>query len=946
MSDRNSVFVTITLFAACTLIAAFAISGCKTAGERVSTTQNVPNLNFEKYRLKNGLEVILLEEHRLPLVAVNLWYHVGPANERPGRTGFAHLFEHMMFQGSKHVPEDGHFQILEAAGASDINGTTDFDRTNYFETLPSNELELALWLESDRMGFLLETLDEKKLENQRDVVRNERRQTVESSPYGLAEEAMFHNLFPKDHPYHAWVMGSHADIEAARLEDVREFFRLYYSANNASLAIVGDIDKAKTKALVEKYFGSIPAGEPVPKVEVKTPPIASEKRAVVTDQVELPRVYMAWITDPIFKPGDAECDLIARILGGGKSSRLYRKIVYEKRIAQDVSAMQYSLSLGSVFSIQATAKPGVKSEELERAINEELEAFCTQGPSQAELDRARNIFESAIIRGLESLGGFGGVADRLNQYNHFLGDPGYLAKDLERYRLATTAALRQVAHDKLKRESRIVVYAVPGKKVVDDVPKTAAKEEKKQESPSSRAKAEEWRTNRPSPGPSSQLNLPVANAFKLPNGLTVYMVEQHRLPIVSVNLIVLCGSDANPPDRPGLASFTAEMLDEGTKKRSALQIADDADQIGATLSTMSSMDSSYVAVRSLKRNVDAAFELAADVLLNPEFPEHEVERIRNDRLTQLLQQRDNPGALAARVFYNVLYGPNHPYGYTELGVEEANKAVTREEMSRFWRSGYAPENSALVAAGDITETELRRLAEKYFGGWSGKAAGSQVPEPKGSPGRRVVIVDKAASPQTMLRIGDIGIARNNPDYVAVDVMNTGLGGLFSSRINLNLREKHGYTYGAGSAFAYRRGPGPFFIATSVRTDVTAPAVKEIFNEVERMRAEPITPDELRTAKDSIARSLPGLFETTPQAASTIGSLFVHNLPPDYYRALPSKIEAVTAVTVQQMAQKYLKPESMAVVAVGDRKTIETPLKKLGLGPVEVRDLEGKSVAAK
>ena len=532
MSDRNSVFVTITLFAACTLIAAFAISGCKTAGERVSTTQNVPNLNFEKYRLKNGLEVILLEEHRLPLVAINLWYHVGPANERPGRTGFAHLFEHMMFQGSKHVPEDGHFQILEAAGASDINGTTDFDRTNYFETLPSNELELALWLESDRMGFLLETLDDKKLENQRDVVRNERRQTVESSPYGLAEEAMFHNLFPKDHPYHAWVMGSHADIEAARLEDVREFFRLYYSANNASLAIVGDIDKAKTKALVEKYFGSIPAGEPVPKVEVKTPPIASEKRAVVTDQVELPRVYMAWITDPIFKPGDAECDLIARILGGGKSSRLYRKIVYEKRIAQDVSAMQYSLSLGSVFSIQATAKPGVKSEELERAINEELEAFCTQGPSQAELDRARNIFESAIIRGLESLGGFGGVADRLNQYNHFLGDPGYLSKDLERYRLATTAALRQVAHDKLKRESRIVVYAVPGKKVVDDVPKAAAKEEKKQESPSSRAKAEEWRTNRPSPGPSSQLNLPVANAFKLPNGLTVYMVEQHRLPRV------------------------------------------------------------------------------------------------------------------------------------------------------------------------------------------------------------------------------------------------------------------------------------------------------------------------------------------------------------------------------------------------------------------------------
>src|SRR5438067_13212446 len=276
----------------------------------------VPRLKFEKYKLQNGLLVILSEDHRLPMVAVNLWYHVGPANEIPGRTGFAHLFEHMMFEGSRHVPGSSHFQLLEAAGASDINGTTDFDRTNYFETLPSNELELALWLESDRMGFLLDTLDSNKLENQRDVVRNERRQSVEGQPYGLVEEAMFHQLFPKGHPYYASVIGSHADIESARLEDVREFFKFFYASNNASLAIVGDFDTARTKALVEKYFGPIKPGPPVPKIEVQTPPITSERRAVVTDQVELPRVYMAWITDPIFKPGDAECDLLARVLGG------------------------------------------------------------------------------------------------------------------------------------------------------------------------------------------------------------------------------------------------------------------------------------------------------------------------------------------------------------------------------------------------------------------------------------------------------------------------------------------------------------------------------------------------------------------------------------------------------------------------------------------------------
>src|SRR5687767_4799005 len=356
--------------------------------------QSVLDLKFEKYKLKNGLEVILLEDHRLPMVAVNLWYHVGPANERPGLTGFAHLFEHMMFQGSKHVGDDQQFKRLEAAGATDINGTTDFDRTNYFETLPSNQLELALWLESDRMGFLLETLDDRKLENQRDVVRNERRQSIENTPYGLVEERMFHELFPKDHPYYASVIGSHADIEAARLKDVREFFQLFYAPNNASLAIVGDIDKTKTRLLVEKYFGSISPGAPVPKVNVKSPAIASERRAVVGDQVELPRIYMAWLVAPIFQPGDAEGDLVAKILGGGKSSRLYKRLVYEKRIAQDVSAQQYSLSLGSIFSIQATAKPGIKPEELEKTIDEELELFRTEGPTSSELERARNTIES------------------------------------------------------------------------------------------------------------------------------------------------------------------------------------------------------------------------------------------------------------------------------------------------------------------------------------------------------------------------------------------------------------------------------------------------------------------------------------------------------------------------------------------------------------------------
>ncbi|HEV7904845.1 MAG TPA: pitrilysin family protein [Pyrinomonadaceae bacterium] len=939
----------------CLAIAVFALaSGNPIAALAQTNNRNAasaplvaPRLDFEKYKLKNGLEVILVEDHRLPLVATNLWYHVGPANERPGLTGFAHLFEHMMFQGSKHVGDDAHFKLLEGAGANDINGTTDFDRTNYFETLPSNQLELSLWLESDRMGFLLDTLDGAKLANQRDVVRNERRQG-ENSPYGLVEEAVYHQLFPKSHPYYASVIGSHADIESARLKDVREFFKTYYAPNNASLAIVGDINKAQAKALVEKYFGAIPAGPPVPKLNVSTPSITSERREVVTDQVELPRVYMAWLTDPVYKPGDAEADLLAMILGGGKSSRLYKRLVYERQIAQDVGVSQNSLILGSVFQIQATAKPGVKPEDLEKAINEELDAVRKDGVRSEEISRARNVIQTRIVQGLETLGGFGGVADRLNQYNHYLGDPSFLAKDLERYDKATAAAVQKVAQEKLTNNARVVVYGVPGKKVVDDVPKTTEAEASASAAatPASGNGAQQaddaWRNQVPQAGAASKLALPVPKSFKLANGLTVLLAEKHNLPVVAANLVVLSGSEANPADKPGLASFTADMLDEGTAKRSTLQIAEDVAAIGATLGTGSSSDASTVSVRTLKKNADTALEILADVALQPAFAAKELDRVRNTRLTQVLQQRDNPNVLASKVFNSEVYGTSHPYGYTELGTEDSIKAVTREDMSKFWQAGYVPENAALVVAGDLSESELRALAEKHFGKWAGKAGTVTRPEVRAASARRILLVDKPGAPQTALRIGMVGVPRANPDYVPIEVMNTGLGGLFSSRINMNLREKNGYTYGAGSTFQFRRGPGPFFTATSVRTDVTAPAVREIFNEFERMRASDVSAEELKIAKDSFARSLPGLFETTGQAAATIGQIFIYSLPLDYYSTLPGKIDAVTVADVRRVAEKYLLPDSMVIVAVGDRSKIEPELLKLNLGKVEARGADGKA----
>ncbi len=912
-----------------------------TAGDKKAAAEKAPAIQFEKYKLKNGLEVILSQDHRLPMVAVNLWYHVGPSNEKPGRTGFAHLFEHMMFQGSKHIGDDAHFKMLEGAGASDINGTTDFDRTNYFETVPANQLELVLWLESDRMGYLLDTLQYEKLRNQIDVVRNERRQGVENPPYGLVEEELFHQLYPKGHPYYAWVIGSHADLEAAKLADAREFFKQYYAPNNASLAIVGDFDKAAAKALVEKYFGSIPAGAAVEPITAKTPAITAERRATVPDKVELPRVYIGWITSPIYKPGDGEMDLLAQILGKSKSSRLYERLVYKDQIAQDVNATQYSLILGSVFYVQVTAKPGVKPEQLETAIDEELERLRREGPTQAEVDAARNVIQTGIIRGLETLGGFGGVADRLNQYNHYLGDPGYLTKDLGRYDAATPASIQKYTQDQLGKNSRVVIYGVPGDKVIDDVARV--EETGTQAAAAGTMPDEAWRSPAPKAGAASKLTLPVPAHFQLPNGLHVYLVEQHSLPVVAANLVVLAGSETNPAEQPGLASFTADMLDEGTATRSTLQLAQDVNRIGAELTTASASDYSTVNVRSLKRNADAAFELLADVALRPAFTPAEIDRVRKTRLTAIQQQRDNPSQLAMRTFSRIVYGTKHPYGFIELGTEDSNKAITRDALAGFWKQGYVPANTALVVAGDVTESELRTLATKYFGSWKGGAKQASAPSAPAAIERRIAVVDKPGAPQTALRIGHAGVARNHPDYLPVEVMNTNLGGLFSSRINMNLREKNGYTYGASSTFQYRRGPGPFYVGTSVRTDVTAPAVREIFNEMEGMRSKEISNEELVVARDSISRSLPGLFETTPITAATVRNLFLYNLPLNYYNTLPAGIDGVTAADVLRVAKQYLAPEKMAVVAVGDRSKIGLELEKLALGPVEQRDLEGQPV---
>ncbi len=908
---------------------------------------NIPRLEFERFRLGNGLEVIISEDHRLPLAAVNLWYHVGPANERPGRTGFAHLFEHMMFQGSRHVGSDQHFPLLEGAGATNINGSTDFDRTNYYETVPSNELELALWIESDRMGFLLDTLDQAQLSGQIDVVRNERRQSIEGTPYGIVEEELWHQLFPPDHPYHANVIGSHADIESASLEDVRQFFRDYYTPNNASLAIVGDVDARQVRALVERYFGSLPAGKEPPRPVPQPTTVTSEKRVQITDEVELPRVYMGWQTPRIFEAGDAEADLLAHILGGGKSSRLYRRLVYDMQIAQDVEVTQDSLGLGSVFMVSATAKPGVELAKIEAVIDDELAAIQKEGPADEELLRARNIIETRTLSSLETLGGGDGVADRLNLYNHYTHDPDFLRTDMERYQHATVASVRALAQQ-LTRNSRVIVEGIPGTKVLADVPRrqpVAAKAVAAKRGVMGKAASstEDWRERRPAAAPIGPLKLPAAQHFTLDNGLSVYLVEQHQLPLLSARLVVLHGSDANPQALPGLAAFTADMLDEGTAHRPALQLAADLDRIGASLRVGSSSDTISLNLGALRRNANVAFELLADVALHPAFDAKELERVRNIRLTDYKQAADEPEVLAARAFDRALYGAAHPYGYTEEGTAASLTAIQRQDLQRFWAAGFVPTRAALVVSGDITADELRALASQHFGAWQGSGAPLAVPAVPPSGPRQVLLIDKPGAPQSILSIGQQGVPRASADYVPLEIMNNVLGGLFSSRINLNLREQHGYSYGVSSGFEYRRGPGPFSVDGSVRTDATAASVREVFREFDRIRSQSATAAELSLAKDSWTRSLAANFETTAQSVASIAPLFVHGLPQDYYVKLPQSIESVSAADVQRVAMRYLDPAHMTVAVVGDRKRVAKGLTALQFGAIQLRDADGSPI---
>ena len=891
--------------------------------------QRALEIQFEKYRLSNGLQVIFHLDRKLPVVHVNLWYHVGSKNEKVGRTGFAPLFEHMMFEGSKNASQH-YLTYMEKAGANlregGVNGTTSFDRTNYFETVPSEALEYVLWLESDRMGYLTDVLTQEKLDNQRDVVKNERRQSYENVPYGRAFQMIFENLFPEGHPYSWLVIGSQEHLNVASTEDVKEFFNTYYTPNNCSLVIAGDFETDEARGLVEKYFGPFHPGPPLERPRLWIPRLDGEKRISVSDRVPQERAYVVWPSPAYFHSGDAELDLASRILSQGKNSRLYKTLVYDKQIASDVSAFNYSLEISGVFGVVATARPGQRLEEIGKVIDEEIERFAESGPSEEELNRERAKQEFDFVSGLERIGGFGGKADLLNQYNTYLGSPDYFQKDYERYQKCSVTDIRQVVRQYLKPGDRLVISFVPEQ---SERPKMTDAERNKVPHMGSK------RTFRP----------PTFCSKKLPNGLTVILSERHELPKVAVGLALKSGATADPATKPGVASMTAEMLDEGTTSRTALQIQAELDRLGASLSSSAGLETSNVRLETLKKNLKPTLQLMADLVLHPTFPKEELERQRKWRLDSILQERNDPPTIASKVFRSILFGAKHPFGREIDGNESSIKVLTRADLEGFYQTFWKPNNAVIIFAGDITLEEATSLTQETLGCWqSGKVPEVDVPVVDPPARTQIYLVDRQDAAQSQIRIGSVGPKRNVPDYYASELMNTILGGGFANRLNLNLREERGYTYGAFLGFSYGRQIGLWAGRSGVQTKFTKESLAEFRKELNAISdGRPITFGELETAKANLTRGFAQRFETLGRLVQQVAEMFCYDLPLEEISRYPNAIEEVGLEQAQAAARKYIDPSRVVVVVVGDLNQIEQSVRELNLGDLAVVDVEGKKV---
>ncbi|MFC4818915.1 M16 family metallopeptidase [Dokdonella ginsengisoli] len=914
------------------------------------------DIPFTRFTLPNGLTVIVSEDHKAPVVAVSVWYRVGSADEPKGKTGFAHLFEHLMFQGSENH-KDEFFRPFELAGATDQNGTTWFDRTNYYETVPTTALDMTLWMESDRMGHLLGAIGQKELDEQRGVVQNEKRQG-ENQPYGRVDQRISANAYPANHPYHHDTIGSMKDLNAASLGDVKQWFGTYYGAANVTVALVGDITPEVARQKMTQYFGDIPAGPPVARQQPWTAERSQSTRDTMQDHVAQTRIYRQWNVPALGDPEETQLELAAAVLGGGKTSRLYERLVYKDKLADSVSVSVQPFALASQLQLQVDVKNGVDPAKVEAAVADEWKKFLAGGPTADELERVKIGTRAGFIRALEKVNG---KATILAEGQLYRDDPAAYKTDLARIEAATPAQVLAAAkkwiakgdytltvtpapkdadfsgEDEMEKPGRAELAGRPESKL------PAKQELRTVKSEVDRSKGVPQVTSFP------DLTFPKLQRGKLKNGIEVVLAERHAIPVVQMQMLFDAGYASDQGRKLGTSAFTMAMLDEGTKELDSLEIARRAERLGAEIGSGSGLDTSSASLNALSSQLEPSLKLYADIVRNAAFRDADLARIRGQWLARIAQEKTQPTGLALRTLPPLLYGEGHAYAipFTGSGTEASIQSLTQDDLRAYVRDFVRPDNARILVAGDTTLEAITAKLDAVFGDW--KAPESALPKKNvadvAAPAKpRVFLMDRPGALQSLILAGVVAPSTKAKNNLEIQTMNGAFGGSFTSRLNMNLREDKHWAYGAFSFLQNALGQRPYLMYAPVQTDKTGESVAEILREAKDVIGpKPLTHEEIDKIKVGDVRSMPGEYQTTGAVLGALSGIVLYDRPDDYVQTLKPRIEAQTDAAVQAAAVEVVKPDALTWVIVGDLKKIEQPIRDLKLGEVKVIDAEGKTL---
>ncbi|HUR79898.1 MAG TPA: pitrilysin family protein [Thermoanaerobaculia bacterium] len=883
------------------------------------------DIPYTQYTLGNGLTLIVHEDHKAPIAAVNIWYHVGSKNEKPGKTGFAHLFEHLMFNGSENYNNDW-FKALEKVGATDLNGTTNEDRTNYFQNVPLSALDQVLFLESDRMGHLVGAIDKAKLDEQRGVVQNEKRQG-DNEPYSISEELVTRAVWPASHPYAHTVIGSLEDLDAASLDDVKDWFRTYYGPSNAVLIVAGDVNPADIKQRVEKYFGDIPPGPPVAHFKSWVARREGSQRQMAYDQVPQPRIFKVWNVPPSTTRDGALLEMLTDVLVSDKASRLYKRLVFDEQTASSVSAFLDSREIGSLFYIDVTGKADADVDKLEKAIDEELAKVLRDGPTAEEMNRVRTQYFARFVRGAERIGGFGGKSDILARSFVYGGSADSYKQSLDWTEKAVADDVKKAGREWLS-DGEYTLTILP-------FPKYAPA-----------ATSVDRKTLPPVAEPPAPQFVKV-NRATLSNGMNLVVAERHGVPVVNFNLVIDAGYASDQFATPGTASLAANMLDEGTTTKDALKISTELSRLGANLGTGSNVDTTFVTLNALKTQLDESLRLYADVIRNPSFAASDLDRLRKLQIAGIQREKSSPFQMALRVMPRFIYGQGHAYSnpMTGSGTEASVAKISREELVKFHQTWFKPNNATLVVVGDTTLAEIQPKLESLFGSWKrGDVPKKNLPTVAMNTKPSVYLIDKPGAAQSYILAGVVAPPKSAPEDLAISTMNTILGGAFVSRLNMNLREDKHWSYGAGSYLPNAAGQRMFIAYAPVQTDKTMESVVEMQRELRGiLKDHVLTAEEVTNAKTLLAQSLPGRWETANQVSNALVDTVQFHLPADYWETYAGRVRGLSLSSANEAAVNVVRPENLVWVIIGDRARIEKGVRDLNLGDLQLIDADGNPV---